>query len=142
MKVILDTNVLLTSVSNQSKTHAIFQHLLEGTLEIGVTTDILLEYEEIFQRRTNPFITGYVMRVMNELPNVHLITKYYFWSLIINDLDDNKFVDCAVAFNADYIITNDKHFNVLKRIDFPKIKVINSLDFVDLLQQKDIQVWI
>ena len=136
MKVIIDTNVLLTSVSNQSKTHLIFQCLLEGILEIGVTTDILLEYEEIFQRRTNPFITSYIMRVLNELPNVNLVTKYYFWGLIINDLDDNKFVDCAIAFNADYIVTNDKHFNVLYRIDFPNVKVINSLEFTNLLQNK------
>ena len=107
--------------------------LVNGEIEIGVTTDILLEYEEIFLRRTNPNFTSYVMRILNELPNVELITKYYFWLLIQNDLDDNKFVDCAIAFNADYIITNDKHFNILKETTFPKVKVVNPLEFLELI---------
>jgi putative PIN family toxin of toxin-antitoxin system len=135
MRVIVDTNVLLTSISDLSPTHLIFQKMLSGELEIGVTTDILLEYEDIFLRRTNPSITFYVMRILNELPNVNLITKYYFWLCIQNDFDDNKFVDCAVAFNADYIVTNDKHFNVLKNIAFPEVKVISPLDFLEILSQ-------
>ena len=46
---------------------------------------------------------------------------HYNWRLITIDPDDNKFIDCAVAANADYLVTNDKHFNVLKEIDFPKV---------------------
>lgn len=133
MRVVVDTNVLLTSISSLSKTHKIFQKLINGEIEIAVTTDILLEYEEIFLRQTNPILTTYIMRVLNELPNINLITKYYFWLFVINDPDDNKFVDCAIAFNANYIITNDKYFNVLKDILFPEVKVITPLDFINLL---------
>jgi predicted nucleic acid-binding protein len=53
------------------------------------------------------------------------ITVYYKWNLITADPDDNKFVDCAVSANVDFIVTNDKHFNVLKNIDFPQINVID-----------------
>jgi DUF1016 N-terminal domain len=35
--------------------------------------------------------------------------------------DDNKFVDIAIASNADYIITNDKHFKILSKISFTKV---------------------
>lgn len=56
MRVVVDTNVLLTSISSLSKTHKIFQKLINGEIEIAVTTDILLEYEEIFLRRTNPIL--------------------------------------------------------------------------------------
>ncbi len=54
--------------------------------------------------------------------------------LIPNDPDDNKFVDTAFAFNAHFIVTNDRHFNVLKNIEFPKITVIKVEEFVELLQ--------
>ena len=54
-------------------------------------------------------------------PYYLFITPHYKWNRIIADYDDNKFVDCAFMSGADYIVTNDKHFNILKIIDFPKI---------------------
>jgi predicted nucleic acid-binding protein len=53
--------------------------------------------------------------------------------LITVDPDDNKFVDCAVAANADFICTEDKHFKVLKKVPFPPVKVISADDFVEIL---------
>jgi uncharacterized protein len=48
-------------------------------------------------------------------------------------MDDNKFVDCAIAGNADYLIINDKHFNCLKTIEFPKLSLLNIDGFMDFL---------
>ena len=56
--------------------------------------------------------------------NFHLITA---------DPDDNKFVDCALNAGADFIVTNDRHFNVLKNIDFPKINVIDIDTFKSII---------
>ena len=52
------------------------------------------------------------------------------------DKDDNKFVDCAIAGNAQFIVTNDKHFEVLKNIQFPKVEVVSSTDFLQKLQKE------
>ncbi|RZJ58302.1 MAG: PIN domain-containing protein [Hymenobacter sp.] len=41
------------------------------------------------------------------------------------DPDDNKFVDVAIAANADLLITNDKHFDILKQIEFPRVSIIS-----------------
>ena len=35
------------------------------------------------------------------------------FQVIKADLDDNKFIDCAITANAQRIITHDRHFNVL-----------------------------
>lgn len=48
-------------------------------------------------------------------------------------MHDNKFIDCAIAANADYIVTNDKHFNVVKNIDFPKVNILSIQEFIKLL---------
>ena len=53
--------------------------------------------------------------------------------LITADIDDNKFTDCAVAGNAHFIVTDDKHFNALKSISFPVINVISLEVFKRLL---------
>ena len=70
------------------------------------------------------------------LQNVHKQEVYYKWNLIENDKDDNKFVDCAVAGNVDYLISNDKHFNCLKKVGFPKLTVLNIDEFIELLLRK------
>jgi predicted nucleic acid-binding protein len=49
--------------------------------------------------------------------------------LITKIVDDNKFVDCAISSNADYLLTNDKDFNILKTIAFLKVNVVNIDEF-------------
>ena len=73
------------------------------------------------------------MRTLLLLPNVIQLDTFYNWYLITSDADDNKFADCAIAANADYIVTNDKHFKVLKDIKFPAMNVVNMSQFQVLL---------
>lgn len=67
----------------------------------------------------------------------HKIEPYFKWNLIKQDKDDNKFVDCALAGGADFIVTNDKHFDELNEIDFPKIKIISADEFLQSITQND-----
>ena len=60
----------------------------------------------------------------------------YFKFNLLSDPDDNKFVDCAIAANADFIVTHDKDFETLKKLQFPKIKVIDTLKFFTLHYKK------
>lgn len=55
-------------------------------------------------------------------------------NLVTADPDDNKFVDCAVAANARFIVTGDHHFNVLRHIAFPVVDVISIDDFLKEVQ--------
>jgi putative PIN family toxin of toxin-antitoxin system len=66
------------------------------------------------------------------LQTVHFTHIYYRWQLL-KDPDDNKFTDCAIAANADYLVTNDKDFNVLKQINFPKIAVVTIQEFQNII---------
>lgn len=94
-----------------------------------------MEYEEIISRKYSVPVAKNVIRTLLLLANVDKIDVFYNWSLILNDIDDNKFVDCAIAANADYIVTNDRHFNVLQEVEFPAVNVINIGDFQSLLDE-------
>ncbi len=65
-----------------------------------------------------------------------LISPTYRFTLIVDDPDDDKFVDCAVAGNADFIVSHDKHYNVLKNIPFPKVNVIKIPEFKEILEEQ------
>jgi putative PIN family toxin of toxin-antitoxin system len=134
MKVVLDTNVLLVSFSQKSRLWKIFESFLEEKIVLCVTTDILFEYEEIITKHSNLELSQTLLQLITNAPNVEYITKYYQFNLIKIDPDDNKFVDCAIAANVKYIVTDDKHFNILKEIPFPKVDVVKADDFLKELE--------
>lgn len=66
------------------------------------------------------------MELLNIAPNVEKTEVFYHWNLIEQDPDDNKFVDCAIAGKAHFIVTHDSHFNILHKIPFPKVETLTA----------------
>jgi predicted nucleic acid-binding protein len=67
------------------------------------------------------------------LENVKKIDIHFSLALISADMEDNKFSDCAFAGNVHFLVTDDKHFNILKTTMFPAINVISLEVFKNLL---------
>ena len=132
-KVVLDTNVLLVSISSKSKLQWVFKSLLEGKFILCVTTDILAEYAEIIEIHMGTLASENTLGVLENLPNVEYITNYYKFNLL-KDEDDNKFVDCYISANANFIVTHDSDFNILKKIDFPKVSIKNTSAFFKYIE--------
>ena len=112
MKVVLDTNVLLQILGRFSPYHK-----------------ILLEYEEILKQKASSVIADLFLKTIEFSNNVIKKDPFYKLQLITNDSDNNKFVDCAFATQANFIVTNDAHFKELLNITFPKIPIISLDDF-------------
>jgi putative PIN family toxin of toxin-antitoxin system len=122
MKLVIDTNILVASLSSKSKYHWIIQALREGKFELCVT-------EEILKEKYNVIVANAFLNSLKELSNVIQTDIFYKWLLIQSDPDDDKFVDCAIAGNVDFLVTNDRHYNILKTIGFPPINVISLEEF-------------
>jgi len=133
MKVVVDTNCLLRFLPKKSIYRYLWDAFLRGEFDLCYTTEILAEYEEVFSSFYSPKAAEFVIGVLLKSKNTIQITPHFKWNLINNDPDDNKFVDCALNAGSDYIVTNDRHFNMLKSIDFPTIKVIDLETFKNLL---------
>lgn len=134
MKVVLDTNILLVSISKRSNFRWIFDAFLDEKLTFCVTTDILNEYDEILSRYLGKESANVILQILENAPNVEFTTRYFKWYLVKNDADDDKFVDCFVASEANFLVTHDKHFNILKNVPFPKINIISAQDLKNILQ--------
>jgi putative PIN family toxin of toxin-antitoxin system len=129
LRLVLDTNVFLVSLAPQYKYHWIYECVVQNRFDLCMSTEILLEYEETVQERYGLTATDAKLSYLLLLPNVQLIEPSYRWNLIEQDKDDNKFVDCFVAANADYIVGNGRHFNGLNNIGFPPIRVLKYEEF-------------
>ena len=133
MKIVLDTNVLLVSIGRRSPFRPIFDALLRQRLTLAVSTSILLEYEEILTQRNGPAVAQNVSEALRNLRNVSRHEVRYNWRLPFADPDDEKFVDCYVAAQADYLVSNDRHFEGLSAAGFPAVRVVSAGEFLALL---------
>jgi len=134
MTVVLDCNILVMCLTSRSPYHYIYLSLVTGKFKLAVSVEIMLEYEEIIQQKYSVATANSLLTLLSELANVTHTNQYFRWRLIERDVDDNKYCDCAIVGQADYIITEDKHFDILKRIPFPSITTLNIDEFLEILQ--------
>ncbi len=119
--IILDINCLLQILPRKAPKRWFYDLILQGKISLALSSEIIFEYQEILEQKTNAIVAQNVVKALIELPDTIKIEPTYRWQLITDDPDDDKYTDCAVAANADYIISNDKHFAVLDTIDFPQL---------------------
>jgi putative PIN family toxin of toxin-antitoxin system len=98
-----------------------------------VSTEILLEYQEIITRLSGAERWRAVAALLELLAQLHgnirhVETKFRF-NVISTDPDDNKFCDCAIAAEANFVIAEDHHFDVLKSAGY-KPKPITPEEFI------------
>ncbi len=128
---------MLVSIPKNSPYRPIFDKFLDGEYDLLVSTEILNEYVEKLEEKANQFVANNISEVLINAKNVVFVNIYFNWNLISEDPDDNKFIDCAVAGDATFIVTNDKHFNILKNTGFPKLEVLKIEEFLEFLTTQD-----
>jgi uncharacterized protein len=129
VRIVVDTNVLLNAILPKSGNYWIFEGIINGDFTLCVSTEILTEYAEVFARFYTPAVADNFLTSLIYSPFVEKVDVYFHWLTIEADPDDDKFVDCAFASNAQCIITNDRHFDVLRKRDFPEIPVFQPVAF-------------
>ena len=134
-RVVLDTNSLISSLSRRGNYYPIWKSFQEGKYILCVSNEIIEEYTEIIGRLMTPEIADHIIALLLKSKNVDLIFPQFRLGLIQADPDDNKFVDCAFAANATYIVSNDNHFDILKEIKFPEILVLKLKEFLEEVTQ-------
>ena len=133
MTVCLDTGVLLQIFGRRQPFYSILRALLDGRITLAVSTEILLEYQEVTTRLSGAERWREVAALLDLLAQLHGNIRHtgpqFRFKVIATDPDDNKFCDCAIAAEANYIVTEDNHFEVLKTAGY-KPKPIAPEEFI------------
>ena len=82
------------------------------------------------ERVTNINVAKNILEAIVNSPFTRFYSPHFKFNLIENDYDDNKFVDCTIIANADYIVSEDAHFEILKTIPFIGVKVVGLDEFL------------
>ena len=129
--VVIDTNCLLQILARKSPYRPIWNAFLAGKYQLCVSNEILDEYQEILSRQITPSVAENVVLLILNKQNVRLVDPHFHMELITADPDDNKFVDCAFAVGADYLVSEDAHFKVLRTTPFPELNLVTLDEFLN-----------
>ncbi len=129
MRIVLDTNVFISGIFFSGPPYQILKAWRDGRVELLVSPSILEEYERIGlelalkfrELDLRPFWDLLAIQAQIVLPPTLL-------PVIHDDPSDDKFLEAAVAGNASYVISGDKH--LLKLSEFQGIQILKPKDFV------------
>ena len=133
MRVVIDTNCLIASINRNRPEFWLYNAFSDEVFDWLISNEILTEYVEILGSMYSENTAKVVSEILLMADNVYLQEPFFKWALIEADPDDNKFADLAISANVDYLVTNDKHFNVLKNRDFLNVNVVELDTFRKIL---------
>ena len=128
--VVIGTNCLLRMIPLRSKYRQAWEAFLNGEYVLCVSNEIISEYEEIFSEKVSSQFANNIITAILRNPCTRRYDPQYHFGLISQDADDNKFVDCAIIANADYIVSEDSHFKELNSIPFPQVRLLSLPQFM------------
>lgn len=125
-RIVLDTNCLLMAIPRKSPYHQILLDFLSCRYYLCVSNEVVFEYEEILTRKVGKIVATNIINAILAAPNTIFINPQNRYHLIEADPDDNKFVDCAITAKAKYIVTQDRHYDIVRlnpKYDFTAIDI-------------------
>ena len=131
MKIVLDANIFISSFFWGGNPKAIVERIISGIDELFITKEILDEIEEVIRRpkfHADNDMINYFISSIEEIGNK--ITAQKLVKIGSRDRSDNKYIECGIAANTDYIISGDIHLLELKK--YENIKIVSAKDYLDI----------
>ena len=132
LKIVIDTNIYISAIFWNGTPRRVVDLGRDGKIEIYTSEEIEEEIARVLLKKfkLNPHEVEEILLDFSTF-TIPVIPVQRF-KIIEDDPDDDKFIDCAVACNADYIVSGDKHLIHLK--EFKGVKIVNSLEFLSILK--------
>lgn len=129
IKVVLDTNVFISSIFWRGNPHKIVDLAIDKKIEVYTSPEILAELEKVLKRdfeEDQKFVDRQIALILEYAKVVRTLNKV---DIVKADPEDNKIIECALTGNVNYIISGDPHLFSLKEIF--GIKILKPRDFLD-----------
>lgn len=133
IRVVFDTNVIISAIGFGGRPLDALLQAFDQSVQLVASEETLAELERVFEYEHLPFTTyeqvQYPAIIRLEAEVVESKTSLN----IVRDNDDDKFIECAIAGDADYIVSGDKDLREVGSYD--EIEVITPAEFLSLLEQ-------
>jgi len=130
MKIVLDTNVLISGIFFSGPPCQILKAWQEGKIKLAISKEILAEYHRVAEELSEKFPDVDIFQLL-ELITIHAekINTQGIEVSVCEDPDDDMFISCALGSNSKIIVSGDKH--LLKISGYQEIEVLTPRVFLD-----------
>lgn len=128
MKVVLDTNVIISGVLFEGNESEILELVDKNKIKMVVSKEILKEYKQVINYDKFQITKGESESIIYKIIRVAEFVVPSKKISVVSDKSDNKFLECAVESDASFIISGDRHLLQLK--EFGGAKILNAKDFL------------
>jgi uncharacterized protein len=140
IRVVIDTNVVVSAALNdEGLPSAVLSLAIGQRIRMFVSPAVLVEYENVLNRPRMKLSPARIKTLLADIRSAsHLVQPSRKISEIENDEPDNRFLECAAAAGAEYIVTgNTKHFPQT----FETTAIVTPKQFIDLVLPLLVQFW-
>lgn len=129
-RVILDTNVLVSGILFGGRPREVIRLALKGHITAYLSPDTLREFRDVIARPKFRLPSEFVHTVIEELQAaMPMVFPRDIVPVVAEDPDDDAVIACAVASNADFIITGDPHLLAIGR--YQRIVIVTPAEYLD-----------
>jgi hypothetical protein len=141
IRVVIDANVFVSAILKpNSNPDKVIDLVKQGRITLALSPDILAEIRKVLLypkiRKELKLTTKEIGEALAQIAQAAIITSGRVrLNAIESDPDDNRYLECAVEAQADFIISGDRHLKDLK--NFQGIKIVNSATFIAFIEKLD-----
>ncbi len=135
MRVVCDTNVLISALHFGGPPRSILEKAIRGEVRLYLSEVILDELKRVLRRPKFGYSEEAIQAITNELSLTgYLVRPTETINEITEDISDNRILECAIEAKADYIVSGDSHLLNLKRIR--SIPIVRPAQFMEIDKEK------
>ncbi len=139
LKIVADTNLIVSAViTSHGNSARVLELFRKSLIEIVTSEEITIEIQRVLNypkiRKRHGWGLEETKRFIKWLKNfcIVVVPKAHSDPIVKLDVSDDKFLDCAVAGEVDYIVSGDKH--LLNLEEYQGIKIVKPADFIRILK--------
>jgi len=134
MKIVLDANIYISSLFWKGNPRLVVERAIKKLDELYITNEILNEIEEVIGRpkfHADKNKIEYYIKSIEEIARKIIVKNRIKKGS--RDKKDNKYIECGIAGNADYIISGDIHLLELKK--YKNIKIVTAKEYLEIISK-------
>jgi len=132
LKVVLDTNVLISAILFGGKPRQILEKAIRGEIRLCLSEPILEELKGVLQRSKFDYSPEMTQFILTELMGIaDFVNPSETINDVLEDPEDNRILECAVEAKANYVVSGD--FHLLKLSRYFNIEVLYVAAFLERL---------
>jgi hypothetical protein len=133
LKIVLDTNILISAIVFGGKPREILEQVIAANLSLGISKPIIEELRDVLSRDKFKYPASVIHFIISQLEEeAQFVVPHEKLEIIERDDADNRILECAAEFEADFIITGDSHLLELKK--FNNIRILKAVDFLEVIK--------